>query len=240
MINAQIKIDSESARRLDAHMKTMRDQLGMTTEKALARMATYVAGAAAASCRVSPKKRRVVSNPDARAKTDGRLAKYGVMRFDQHGNEEFVPIYRTGEFGKIRFLNKKTGEYITIDPITGQRVKMMVSLGNNPEMETPGIMQSPKRKIGRSGLARDSWRWMSRRTLKGGRGQVRDVPAAAEVHWSVSRNVIAITLRNNLRYMDKALRNGRQTIDTIGQRAADKLRNAIEANVKKLAAKGAA
>jgi hypothetical protein len=111
-----------------------------------------------------------------------------------------------------------------------------ITLGDN-EFSTPGIMESPKRRIGRSGLAKKSWQWTARHTLTGGRGQVHDVPAAAEIQWARTGKVIMLRIINYLRSMEHALVGGRHSVDTTEQRSTNKMRKAIDDRVKEIAQK---
>jgi hypothetical protein len=229
---------------LYAQMQRAQTELGKSADKALADTGSYIGHALAAATRVAPKLRKVVKNPHPDAKTDGRRAKYGVYKFktakdgDKYSVDServFVPIYRTGEFGKVRFKSKTTGEYLVREQ-DGTVRRQEITLGDT-EFSTPGIMESPKRRIGRSGLAKKSWQWTARHTLTGGRGQVHDVPAAVEIQWARTGKVIMLRIINYLRYMEKALVGGRQSVDTTVQRATNKMRNAIDKRVAEIAQK---
>jgi hypothetical protein len=224
---------------LYAQMQRAQTELGKSADKALADTGSYIGHALAAATRVAPKLRKVVKNPHPDAGRDMRRARYGVYRYvnaeGAASEKVFVPIYRTGEFGKVRFKSKTTGEYLVRDQ-DGTVRRQEITLGDN-EFSTPGIMESPKRRIGRSGLAKKSWQWTARHTLTGGRGQVHDVPAAAEIQWTRQGKVIMLRIINYLRYMEHALVGGRQSVDTTAQRATNKMRNAIDERVKEIAQK---
>lgn len=117
-------------------MERAQVELGKSVKQSMQWAGVEVCGTLAGSCKKSPKLRKVVKNPKPAAQTDKRMAKWGVMRFVPNVTEMtyFQPIYRTGEFGKIRFLNKKTGEYLTRDRITGKVTRNIVELGSGPDL----------------------------------------------------------------------------------------------------------
>ena len=235
---------------LYAQMQRAQTELGKSADKALADTGSYIGHALAAATRVAPKLRRVIANPlfsagkgatkeeraaARQAKNDMRRARYGVMAYNADGTQRFVPIGRTGQFGSVRFKSKTTGEYLVREK-DGTVRREQITLGDDP-MSLPGVMDSPKRKIRRSGLAQKSWQYIARHTLTGGRGQVHDVPAAAEIQWARQGKVIMLRIINYLRYMEKALVGGRQSVDTTVQRATNKMRIAIDKRVAEIAQK---
>ena len=220
-IDLSITMPERDRRRLQDAMALYRDVLHKTAPQTVRATAGFIGRSLAASTKRSAKLRPVVENPNPRAATDGRMAKYGVFAYDGNRNKRFVPIYRTGEFGKIRFLNKKTAEWITIDRSTGKRVKQQMSTGTG-EWDLPGIAQSPKRRIGRSGLAAASWRYLG----SGRMGKV-DFLVARGVRALNSREDHlrdvnpSIVLHNKIGYALDAFRTkGMRTVNTVGDRAA--------------------
>jgi hypothetical protein len=155
------------------------------------------------------KLRKVIKNPDKRSKTDGRRANFGVMKLFQDRGGKFIPIFRTGQHGDIRFKNKKTATWFTVDS-TG-RVSRELATGAG-EFQLAGIMQSPRRKIGRRGFAAKSWKFLQQRMKTGGSIFIDGKPNMGEVIWSGGKDDPTVTINNRVSYMPKALRGGTSAI----------------------------
>jgi hypothetical protein len=80
----------------------------------------------------------------------------------------------------------------------------------------------PKTKIGRSGLAKNVWRWCMGHTRVGGSGAVMGMPYLAIVRWTgADRSTLEMTSR--LRYAMDALKNGGAEINQIMMKASDSM-----------------
>jgi hypothetical protein len=77
---------------------------------------------------------------------------------------KFVPIYRTGEYGRVRFLDKKTGQmrWRSTKGKLAKEVNFDQGLEGNPN-----IKNDKRRIIKRAGLARKIFRVMRARVLAG-------------------------------------------------------------------------
>lgn len=227
-----IEFPREDLRAFQHQIERMQKELGMTLKKSVQWAGVKLCDSLSASTKVAPKLRKVVANPDARAKTDGRRAKFGVYRYVK-GRKVFTPIYRTGEYGKIRFTSKSTGERMFRDPTTGEVHRVTWDTGTQPD-QMPGIAQSPKRKIGRSGLAKKVWRWAKARCINGGRCTLMGPNIKATVDWKDLTNNPTLVIDNKLRYAVQAFRGGRQDVSAAMIRAADGMRKLINDKVKAL------
>ena len=232
-VNIKVRIPPVDVRNLVALMARARTELGKSMKGSIAWAGYYITRSLSASTIQSPRLRRVIRNPDQRWKTDARRAPYGVMA--PKGYERtltFKPIYRTGEFGKVRFFDKKsmswfrhaaggTGKW---EHIPSGQVE-----GGSPDAVVPGIMTDKRRKIGRRGLAKRSWQFASRRITTGGTVGIGDVPLAATIRWSNMKNNPTLTIQNHLRYAGLAFRTkGAHAITGAGERAAGAMRDRIE------------
>ena len=200
----------------------------------------FITRSMAAATKVSPKLRKIVKNPRARAfdqkggpKRDNRMAMYGVNKYDHSGVEYFVPIFRTGEFGKIRFVDKKTAEWLVWDKITGKITKAQWETGTG-EFQIAGIAQSKKRKIARSGLAKQAWKWAQSNTRKGGSATIDGAKNAMQIKWSGKRFNPTMTLENHLRYASDAFKTGEAGVENVMAKAGSQLANRIDAALGKV------
>jgi hypothetical protein len=207
-------------------------ELGKSAKESVKWAGRFVAQSLSASSKVAPKLRPVVENPDQRAATDGRRASHGVMRYDRSGNRVFRGIYRTGEYGKIRFLDKRTAQWLVRDTLTGEVTRATHPTGVDVD-ELQGIMQSKRRVIGRRGLAKKAWRTASM-NINGGAVSVMDVPYAGSVSWTGGDNNPTVTITSNLRYAGAAFKTaGDQAVSSAMERAHARMANRIDAAVKK-------
>jgi len=227
-----IEYPARDIARVQSQIERASRELGKSLKDSVAWAGYFVASSLGASTKTSPKLRPVVKNPDKRAGKDGRVAPFGVMKYDRNGNEYFKPIYRTGEFGKIRFRDKRTAEWLVRDSVTGEVRKETWETGTS-EFEIPGIMQDKRRTIGRRGLCKKAWAWITKHG-KGGVGGVMDVPSAASVQWGGDSNNPAMTLTNQLRYAGYAFKqSGDQAVGSALNRAFYRMRNRIDAAIVK-------
>jgi hypothetical protein len=192
---------------------------------------------------VAPKLRAVVRNPDPRWKTDHRRAPWGVYKYKSVSSQDeigesrkrFVPIYRTGEFGKIRFFDKKTMSWFrhsTAKKGQWEHIPSGEVEGMGPEATVPGIMSDRRRKIGRSGLAKKSWMGIQKRAKHGGVVSVAGTGNVGSATWSPLKTTLR--LRNELRYMRWAIKGGEAAISNAVERASNAMRAAIDKRVKEI------
>lgn len=217
---------------LMAQMQRASRELGKSLRDVVAWAGTYVSSSLAASTRLAPKLRPIVENPDKRWKTDHRRAPLGVMAPTGKGTARrmaFRPIYRTGEFGKIRFFDKRTMAWFRHTP--GDYHWEKIPSGPdpaNPESVAPGIMTDKRRIIGRRGLAAKSWRFLGKLSRRGGTVSVFDVSRAATASWSGGNENPALLLENELHYAaDAFATKGGQAVNSALARAASKMQNRI-------------
>ena len=218
------------ARKLQAEIMRKHDKLGTSLKGSVKWGAIKVAASLGAATKQSKKLRPIVKNPSKKALTDARMAPYGVMKYYK-GKKVFSPIRGTGEFGKIRFLNKKTNRMMVRDRTTGEVSYELFTAGKG-EFDMPGLMQSKKRIIGRSGLAKKSWTKVSRAIGFGGAVRVGRV-RAADTAWSGGKVNPTVTITNHLRYIIPAMRGGKQTVESALRRAADGMETQIKKNLWK-------
>lgn len=236
-----IVFPQRDAAALVAQMQRARKELGKSLRDVVAWAGTFVSSSLAASTKTAPKLRKIVENPDKRYKTDHRRAPLGVMA--PKGPQrimQFRPIFKTGEFGKIRFFDKKTASWFRHSPGDHHWEKLPSGPDtSNPELVVPGIMTDKRRIIGRRGLAAKSWRFLGKVSRRGGAVSVFDVSRAAVASWSGGSENPTLQLDNELRYAADAFKTkGRQAVDSAILRASEKMRNRITDRVaKKMGAK---
>jgi hypothetical protein len=177
------------------------------------------------------KLRKIVKNPHPQAGTDKRRAIYGVTGY-KDGRERFIPIYRTGEFGKYRFYDRKTMAWY--DRSTGKWMRIASGPDPaNPEAIVPGIKDSPRRKIPYRGLAKKSWRGAKSLVGRGGTKGAMGVRSLATVTLRRSSADPQIKMTNKLRYAMAAFKSGPSTLSFAMSAAASKMRNRINAEAAK-------
>jgi len=223
--------------RIFAQMERSRRLLGKSIRDSIAWAGTLVCQSVGASARIAPKLRPIVENPDQRWKTDRRRAPLGVMAPTGPDRKlAFRPIYRTGEFGRVRFFDKETASWFRRDAANPRGKWESMPSGPdpaNPESVVPGIMADKRRIIGRRGLARASWKLAAARTRKGGMIFSHGVADVSELVWGGDDTNPELTITNHLRYMAKALEGGPQRVTTAVERAARKMQNRIDDQLAK-------
>jgi len=190
--------------------------------------AGFIGRSLSASTKISAKLRPIVKNPDLRAGTDKRVAPFGVMYYPR-GVKTFKPIYRTGEFGKFRFFDKKTMAYYDRSGGSGKWRK--ISSGPdvaNPEAIVPGIMTDKRRNILRRGLAQKSWRYLGTGRWGGMPGIMAQAVTALNKREDHTREINpSLVLHNRLGYATSAFRNKGNTLNTAMARAAGAMQHEI-------------
>jgi hypothetical protein len=180
----------------------------------------------AGQTRKAPKLRKIVKNPNPQASRDRRRAPFGVMKYDRAGNQYFLPIYRTGEFGRVRFIDKKTFQ-VVYRSSSGRLVSDRVGDQN----ELLSIKTDKRRKIGRSGLAAASWKWAEKNIVRGGEGSLMGVAGAVGIQWSGPDSAPTITIDDRLRYARDAMQPG--AVDRAMLKAADSMQFKIGQEIEK-------
>jgi len=235
MSNAPVSIEfpKRDVRALFAQMQRAQKELGKDLKQSVKWGGILLMQSLAAQTKVSKKLRPIVKNPDKRYKTDARRAPFGVMRWDKHGKKVFRPVYRTGEFGRVRFLDKKTFEVKYINTLTGT-VHRASRYDQTPDLS---IKTDKRRKIGRRGFAKKTWKWATK-SMAGGTANIMRVMGIADIRWSGGTDNPTVTIINRINYMDKALKGGLMAVNTAMGNAARKMANRIDDRVaKKMGAK---
>jgi len=238
MISMNIDIGQNDLPKLEAVMTRAQRELGKSEESTIKWTSRKLIGSLGASTRIAPELRPVVRNPHPDAKTDRRRAPFGVMYYP-HGVKTFKPIFRTGKYGSTRFFDKKTvGWYTHTGPNKNTWTKVASGpQAHNPESVAPGIMTDKRRKIGRRGLAKQSWKWLGRKVTRGGSIRAMDVNQAGRITLRKSLGVFSLRIQNDLRYINEAVQGGRQQVSSSVARAASGLETQITKQVNKIAAK---
>lgn len=230
MIETSIQFDQRGLNDFGHMLRKLTDVCGYERSKAVRIGGIMFLKSMRAATKKSALLRRVVRNPDASAKNDGRKGKFGVFKWDYKDNKYFDPIYRTGEYGKIRFKNKKTAEWLVRDRITGKVTRQQWETGTG-EFQLAGIMQSKKRIIGRSGLARASWGWAMHELFQQGSPGVAFARPSGAITTQIVDNAFdyAVIINNKLNYIMSALNHsGDHDVKQASAKAAVNLRKHIE------------
>ena len=227
--------------KLFAQIERSSNDLGKSTKSALqygARLLCESIGA-----RTKPTKQRqrpIVRNKKKKGKsrTDGRMADFGVMGYKK-GEETFIPIFRTGEFGKFRFLDKKTMAWFDRSSGSGKWVKLPSGPDvANPEIIVPGIKTDKRRKIPHRNLAKKSWAKTKTMITRGGAVSALGVRNLGTVSIISDGRDTSITITNRVRYATEALKGGSGAISASFAAAASKMEhNLTKAIAKKMGAK---
>ena len=222
-------------------MNDARQKLGVSVGRSVQMAGFHLAQSMGASTRVSKKTRKVIKNPHKDAKTDGRRAKFGVMKYQRGTSEKkFVPIYRTGEYGTIRFVDK--GKFkLSGRKFRGENGRIYDS---RPDPATgipgPSVNRSPKRKIGMRGFAKSSWKAAAiKAKIGGGAVKISGVSSYAKnasFGYAVGRSYLKgddpyVMIGSSVSYIEKALY--RRAIEYAMRRAADGLEHRVDKELEK-------
>ena len=218
------KWDKQIGVPLDSALAVSMDIMGRSGQEACKHAIILMAQSARAITPQSPKLRKVVKNPDDSWKHDRRKAPWGVMAPKGTGaarKMDFKPIFRTGEYGKIRFYDKKSASWFEHWGPDANTWKKIASGADeaNPSVIVPGIMTDKRRIIGRRGLAKQSWMW----GLKdlGSPSGGKEIPGVARIKSITSETVNGYILENELRYVMKIMPAGWER--TVELRAGNKI-----------------
>jgi hypothetical protein len=176
--------------------------------------------------------REIVHNPDERWKRDARRAPYGVMKLFQDKPPKFIPIYRTGEYGSVRYFGLDNGTWLVRKNKTSweHRPASEYSSNMNIAMKSPNVKTNPKRKIARAGFAKKSWRYLQMRTARGGYIIVDGIPRMGEVVVSGGSADPTLRITNRVSYVSKILTG---SIDSAMAAAARGMIGQIERGIRK-------
>jgi hypothetical protein len=208
MSEMTFQLSPHDVRAFRASMDRAQKKLGKSSKQAVAMAGRFIARSLSAATKIAPKLRPIVENPDKRYKTDARRAPLGVFKY-RNGQKYFAPIFRTGEFGKIRFFNKKTFSWF--ERHNGSNKWESLPSGPdvaNPEIVAPGIVKDRRRNIGRRGMARKMWQWAAVNMNKGGAVSLFKVPSVGRITIAGGDTNPSIKIEDNLRYAADALKPG--------------------------------
>ena len=220
-------------------MERARRETGKGMRASVAWGGRHIARSLSASTLPGKKLRPVIRNPDSRYKTDHRVAPFGVWNYYQSRPRKFRPIYRTGEFGKIRFFDKRSFSWFERDRFGG-RWRSLPSGPDvaNPEIVAPGIMNDKRRKIGRAGMAKRAWRIAAQQIGARGNSVVNlmGVDKVASIRWSDLNRNPTLRITNHLKYASLAFRaKGAHAITSAGERAAQSMKYVLEKQLGSMA-----
>ncbi|MFA5379747.1 MAG: hypothetical protein WC455_28570 [Dehalococcoidia bacterium] len=223
--------------------------LHKTPEAACRWAAVKLCESLSASTKVSSTLRPIVRNPLFKASDDGkwtkaqarqakgdmRRARFGVNRWKPTGEKFFQPIYRTGRYGNIRFV-EKNGRRFAKDLVTKEWVSVDGGATNTLGGDASNFINHPKRKIRNSGLAKKVWQWTRRNIVAGGVAKIDGVPEIASVLIIRRFDFTTIKINNNLRYASAAFVGGKKDEETALVRASDSMEFLIDDKLKKATA----
>jgi hypothetical protein len=221
----QIDVQTDDAMELLNAMQRAQSQLGKGLNEALRWTAYAWSRSLGGMTRKSETQRKIVKNPDPRHKTDARMAPWGVMGYKK-GVETFIPIYRTGEYGRIRFVDRRTMEIKYLNKATG-KVHRADRYEQTPDLS---IKTDRRRKIGRSGLAKKSWMGLQSRMASGGSVNAMGVAAVGSVQWTGGSEV---RITNHLRYIRRAVNGGDSAVTRAAASAASWLNARVDQELAK-------
>lgn len=239
-----IKVKKEDMQKLAAEMKRAEKVLGKSSKDAVQLGANALCKTLSGETKRSKKMRPLVKNPlfkdHPRMVEDMRRARFGVMRYKKgHAEMVFDPIYRTGEFGKLRFMERKGVFYMNRGrggaPNKWSKIEGIPGEALNDQI--PTAMKSKKRVIGRSGLAKAAWNFARKRLRSGGTIFFMGVPNIASVKVFGGTKNPSIRITNNLRYALDALKNKEGSITSAVEKAAGSMGNRIDNELKKMGAR---
>jgi hypothetical protein len=231
MTATSINVDQRSLNSVMAQINRASKELGRDMKGTVKWAGRMVAQSLSAATKIAPKLRPIVENPNPAYKTDKRFAPYGVMKY-KNGKPYFAPIFRTGEFGRVRFVDKKTAEIKYVNTLTG-KVQRADTVAQQPGLS---IKSDKRRIIGRRGLAKKTWSGLSKvfdsavivQGIKSGSSKM-----------SGGDNNPTLTLTNSLNYAGAAFKgNAEQAVSEALMKASFRMQHLIsKAIAKKMGAK---
>lgn len=220
MITASIP--QEDMKELIKQISRAEKVLGKDLKSSVQWAGNFIATSLGAVTKKSKTKRKVEERKDGRWKTDKRVGRWGTWKY-RNGEKVWVPISRTGEYGRVKFVSKKSARMMVWDKESGKVYPVEWTTGNKPEDDMPGIMQSPKLIIARSGLAKRSWKFLKARMRVGGSitdSKTRTGKIGAVVWRDIGGANPTLIINNDLRYAMSALRGGQSDLQGVMGKAA--------------------
>lgn len=227
MVSASIpKADMDA---LVKQMERAEKVIGKSVRESVAWAGNYVAISLGAITKVSKKKRKVEQRSDNKWKTDARVGRWGTYKY-KNGVKYWVPIYRTGEYGRIYFKTKKTARMMTWDQRSGDVQPIEYTTGAKPEDDMPGIMQSKKLIISRRGLAKRSWKFLQSKMRVG--GSISDTMSrTGTIGYVLWRDIGGVNpqlhIMNNLRYALVPVKGGESGLNSVVGKASRNMKREI-------------
>ena len=179
--------------------------------------------------------RPVVQNPNERWKRDARMAPFGVMKLRQDKPPLFVPIYRTGEYGKVKYFGLDGAKVLVRTSQTTWKMKPVEYYAStmNIAMTGTSVNKSRKRIIPRGGLAKSSWRYLQMKMGRGGFIAVHGIPNLGEVSWTgISTSNPTLKITNRVSYMSKILKGGTSSLSIAMAAAARGMMGQMDRNIR--------
>jgi hypothetical protein len=234
-LQATYELDRATADDFFRAVDRAQKQLGKSALQSLQWGARLLCQSLGAQTKIEKMKLRpVVQNPDSRWKTDRRVAPFGVMGY-RRGKPVFIPIYRGGEFGKLRFYDRDSVSwYERADGRSeGKWKRIARGASVEPALVVPTIMDHPRRIVPRRGLAKKTWQAASTLVGRGGNASAMGISRVASV--SIRRGAVnpSVTIRNNLGYAETALKGGAASLNSAMAAATSKLFKRIEQEADK-------
>lgn len=235
MIEVDINFPQNDIDMLFHQINRAEKKLNKSSKDAIAWAGSYLCNSIAARTKQAPKLRRIVRNPDKRYKTDRRRAPFGVYVYKK-GKKVFKPIFRTGEYGKIRFYDKNSASWFERHGPNRNTWRKVASGPDiaNPEIIVPGIKRDRRRIIGRRGLAKKTWKALAKLTKRNGYVTTMNVKSG-QLQWSFGG--LSLKISNNLDYARDALKSN---INEALNAAAKKLAYRIDQQIEKKLTRGLA
>jgi len=193
-----IKLDPSSLAEFSRAMQQI-EKRGKKTVGAAVRIGTKsLTDTLSGQTRQSAKVRKIVKNPDPKK---ARLSPYGVMRY-RKGKEVFMPLARTGEYGRVRYVDRKTMRVKEWDRTTGEVRYVTFTAKDAPELS---MTKNKRRLIKRSGMAKKSWRYAYSSGSSGMNGSIsRIVRHAVTVTRRFRGENPYVKISNRLNYVREA------------------------------------
>ena len=253
MIEMSIQIDQSSVNRVAKAIDYYTLMMGRTVESGVHSMASFVCKSLGADVKKAPEKRPIVRNPfwEQRAseiemeriegmkgnrggrwkvnmkkfrQSDKRRAQFGVWKYKQNKPRVFVPIYRTGEYGNVRFVDKKTGQDLRFASQPTFRLSKSAVI-QEAGFTQNNVENNPKRIIGRRGMGKASFGWLAKGATFNNGGSVNNFFGGHGASLSVAVGGkyadTSITINNRLTYITEALKGGQQDVNAAVGRATN-------------------
>lgn len=237
MIGIDIAVPQRDLDNMSAAFKRFVTHFRGNVPKAVEKTLVQIIKSLSGSTKVSAKIRPIVKNPDPRAKTDARRAPFGVYKYSnkKEPRKYFSPIRGTGEYGAaIRYVGR---DKILVRVRGGWETYTRAEF-ESMNLGSRTLQNHPKRKIGRSGVAKASWVWMLGKLGASATTSHQVIPgttAVTRIETGGAFELFALLAENKLRYIRRAL-HGREDVSTVIQRATNNMRSMMGELPRKSAA----